>query len=144
MAKAPKPKSGGYDAAKERQERAKQTFRVTVKDSDISFVYRPYGLPIRVRGLVREMTGKSVDLLLWGTEGIDVATYVDLWWISRLCDDEAGAAQMLVSESKRKKVIGVKEIADTVATIAANANASANIDAIDSVGTAVADCAAAA
>lgn len=91
MAKAPKPKAGGYDAAKERQERAKQTFRVTVKDSDISFVYRPYGLPIRVRGHVREVTGKTVDLLLWGTEGVDVATYVDLWWISRLCDDELGA-----------------------------------------------------
>ena len=43
MAKSPTPKKGGYDAAKERQERARQTFRVTVKDSDISFVYRPYG-----------------------------------------------------------------------------------------------------
>lgn len=91
MAKSPTPKKGGYDAAKKRQERARQTFRVTVKDSDISFVYRPYGLPIRVRGHVREVTGKTVDLLLWGTEGVDVATYVDLWWISRLCDDELGA-----------------------------------------------------
>jgi hypothetical protein len=99
MAKAPTPKKGGYDAAKERQERARQTFRVTVKDSDISFVYRPYGLPIRVRGHVREVTGKTVDLLLWGTEGVDVATYVDLWWISRLCDDELGADGHLISRA---------------------------------------------
>ncbi|TBW34039.1 ATP-dependent Clp protease ATP-binding subunit ClpA [Siculibacillus lacustris] len=32
--------------------------------------------------------------------------------------DESGAAQMLVSESKRRKVIGVKEIEDTIATMA--------------------------
>lgn len=91
MAKAPKPKVGGHEAAKERQERARQTFRVSVKDSDISFVYRPYGIPVSVRSHVRDVTGKSVDLLLWGPDGIDIATYVDLWWISRLCADETGA-----------------------------------------------------
>jgi len=32
--------------------------------------------------------------------------------------DESGAAQMLVPESKRRKVIGVKEIEDTIATMA--------------------------
>jgi ATP-dependent Clp protease ATP-binding subunit ClpA len=32
--------------------------------------------------------------------------------------DESGAAQMLVTESKRRKVIGVKEIEDTIATMA--------------------------
>jgi len=91
MAKAPKPKQGGYDAAKERQERARQTFRVELPGSDLSFMYRPFGIPIRVRGLVRDLTGKSVDLLLWGTDGVDVATYADMWWVSRLCDDETGA-----------------------------------------------------
>lgn len=91
MAKAPRPKKGGYDAAKERQERARQTFRVELPDSEFSFVYRPFGIPIRVRGYVRDVTGKAVDLLLWGTDGVDVATYADMWWISRLCADETGA-----------------------------------------------------
>jgi hypothetical protein len=91
MAKAPKPKEGGYDAAKERQERAKQTFRVSVKESDVSFVYRPYGIPVRVRGHIADVTGKTVDLLLYGNRGVDITTFADMWWISRLCDGETGA-----------------------------------------------------
>jgi len=91
MAKAPKPKQGGYDAAKERQQRARQTFRVALRDSEFSFTYRPYGIPIRVRGHVRDVTGKSVDMLLWGSNGVDVSSYADMWWITRLCDDETGA-----------------------------------------------------
>lgn len=89
-ATAPKPKVGGYDAAKERQERAKQTFRVTVKDSDISFTYRPYGIPIRVRAFVREHVGMTLDQMLFATGTLDVQTMVDMWWISRLCDGDTG------------------------------------------------------
>lgn len=90
MAKAPKPKVGGYDAAKERQERAKQTFRVSVKDSDISFVYRPFGVPIRVRAHVREQVGTTLDEMLFQHGAVDVQTFVDMWWISRLCAEEVG------------------------------------------------------
>lgn len=90
-ASAPKPKQGGYDALKERQERAKQTWRVSFKDTEISFVWRPYGVPIRIRGYVADVTGKTLDILLNGTTGVDVAQYVDMWWISRLIAGEAGA-----------------------------------------------------
>lgn len=93
MAKAPKPKQGGYDAAKERQERAKQVFRISLRDGDFSFVYRP-SLPVRVRGYVRDTTGKSVDLLLFGSAGNDVAMYADMWWLSRLAAGEQEMAQV--------------------------------------------------
>lgn len=90
MAKAPKPKAGGYDAAKERMERAKQTFRITLDGGDLSFTYRPYGIPTYVRGHVRDVTGMSVDQMLWQRGAFDIQTIADYWWISRLCDDETG------------------------------------------------------
>ena len=88
MAKAPKPKAGGYDAAKERMERAKKAYRITLADGDLTFVYRPFGIPTYVRSHVRDVTGMAVDQLLWERGAFDVQTICDYWWISRLCADE--------------------------------------------------------
>lgn len=95
--KALKPKPGGYEAAKERQERARQTFRITLPDSDLSFVYRPFGIPTYVRGHVRDVTGMAVDELLFQRGAFDVQTICDYWWISRLIADEHGADGRLIS-----------------------------------------------
>ena len=91
MAKAPKPKEGGYDAAKERQERARQTFRITLDGSDLSFVYRPFGIPTYVRSFVRDVTGMAVDELLFQRGAFDAQTICDYWWISRPIAEERGA-----------------------------------------------------
>lgn len=91
MAKAPKPKTGGYDAAKERMERAKKAYRITLADGDLTFVYRPFGIPTYVRSHVRDVTGMAVDQLLWERGAFDVQTIADYWWIARLTADETGA-----------------------------------------------------
>lgn len=88
MAKAPRPKKGGYDALKKRQERAKEAYRITIRESNLSFVYRPYGIPTYVRGHVRDVTGRTVEELLWERGSVDAQTYCDIWWITRLCNDE--------------------------------------------------------
>lgn len=88
MAKAPKIKPGGHEAAKARQEAAKQVFRVTVPDTDVSFTYAPANVPIRVRALVRDTQGMSLDEFLFARGAVDVQTYADLWWVSRLIDGE--------------------------------------------------------
>ena len=88
MAKAPRPKQGGYDAAKARQERARQVSRVALKDSDFAFTWRPHGLPVRARSEVVNQTGKVVEDLLWGHDTVDVALFADMWWISRLASGE--------------------------------------------------------
>ncbi len=88
MAKAPKVKPGGYEAAKARNEKARQVFRVTVADTDVSFTYAPYNVPIRVRAMVRDQFGMSLDEFLFARGAVDVQTYADLWWISRLVDGE--------------------------------------------------------
>lgn len=98
-ATAPKPKQGGYEAAAERHERAAKTLRIELPDSEFSFVYRPYGIPVRVRGHVRDVTGKTVDVLLYGADGTDVSLFADAWWVSRLCADEVGADGRPVSRA---------------------------------------------
>jgi hypothetical protein len=99
MAKAPKVKPGGYQAADERKERARLAIRFTVKDSDITFVWRPFGIPTRIRSHVRNTTGMPIDTLLFDGGAVDVASYVDMWWISRMCADEAGADGRLISRA---------------------------------------------
>lgn len=88
MAKAPKVKAGGYEAAKKRAEKAKQVYRITVADTGVTFTYAPYNMPIRVRALVRDQFGMSLDEFLFARGAMDVQTYADLWWLSRLCDGE--------------------------------------------------------
>lgn len=88
MAKAPKVKPGGYEAAKERTKRAQQVYRITVADSDVTFTYAPYNVPIRVRGLIRDLFGMSLDEFLYARGAVDVQTYADIWWITRLVDGE--------------------------------------------------------
>ena len=88
MAKAPKVKPGGYQAAKARADKAKQVYRVSVADTDVSFTYAPFNVPIRVRGIIRDLHGMSLDEFLFARGAVDVQTYADLWWISRLSDGE--------------------------------------------------------
>lgn len=90
MATAPKPKKGGHDAAKERMERAKKAYRITLADGDLTFVYRPFGIPTYVRSHVRDVTGMAVDQLLWERGAFDVQTIADYWWIARLAAGEVG------------------------------------------------------
>lgn len=86
MAKAPKVKPGGYEAAGKRQARAAEVYRVTA--GDLSFTYAPYNLPIRVRAMVRDTYGMSVEQWLFGRGDADVQTYADVWWLSRLAAGE--------------------------------------------------------
>lgn len=88
MAKAPKVKPGGYEAAKERTAKAQQVYRVTVADTGVTYTYAPYNVPIRVRALVRDLFGMSLDQFLFARGAVDVQTYADLWWIARLSDGE--------------------------------------------------------
>jgi|JI10StandDraft_1071094.scaffolds.fasta_scaffold564793_3 hypothetical protein len=100
MAKAPKVKPGGYDAAIERANRAKETYRISVKDTDpeFSFEYQPYNLPMSVRAHVRDVTGKTVELLVHGSEGRDVSIYCDVWWIARLAAGESVTRRQVQAE----------------------------------------------
>ncbi len=87
MAKAPKPKEGGYDAAKERLARAAQALKVTVPGTDVEpFAVALSNLPGPVRRRVRSETGRSIEGLSGDEPGID--TYVLLWWVSRLVGGE--------------------------------------------------------
>jgi len=98
MAKAPPVKKGGHDAAAKRAERARETFRVGVKDSEFEFFYQPYNLPVSVRATVRDVTKKTVEVLLYSSVGRDVSMYCDVWWISRLASGEKVSREQVQSE----------------------------------------------
>ncbi len=88
-ASAPRPKQGGYEAAKARIERAKQVQQVTVSDTGVVFTYNLAAIPIRIRSYIREQTGMSVEELIGiGVGRIQVDSYCDLWWVSRLVAGE--------------------------------------------------------
>ena len=83
MAKAPKIKPGGRDAAKERQAAAQTVFRVTATGSDLDFTIAPNNLPVRLRREMRAEIGKSPRQFL-GEEGVpDIDTVAILWWAHR-------------------------------------------------------------
>lgn len=87
MAKAPKPKKGGHDAAKERLARASQALKVTVPGTDLEpFAVPLANLPGLVRRRVRAETGRSIEGLSAEEPGIDI--YVLFWWVSRLLAGE--------------------------------------------------------
>ena len=88
-ASAPRPKVGGQQAAVDRKERARQHQVVTVGDTGVTFRYNLAALPIRIRSYVRDQTGKSCEELLGlGVGRVQVDSYCDLWWISRLAAGE--------------------------------------------------------
>lgn len=88
MAKAPKIKPGGRDAAKERQAAAQTVFRVTATGSDLDFTIAPNNLPVRLRRDLRAEIGKSPRQFL-GDEGApDIDTVVMLWWAHRRTEGE--------------------------------------------------------
>lgn len=83
MAKAPRVKPGGYDAANERKAEAQTVFRVTVEGTELDFTVAPNNLPVRIRRELRDQIGKSPRQFL-GEEGDpDLDTVVILWWASR-------------------------------------------------------------
>jgi hypothetical protein len=88
MASAPKVKKGGHEAAKSRKAKAREVYRISVADTDVSFTHAPNNVPIRVRSLVRDLFGMSLDQWLFGRGAVDVQTYADIWWISRLSAGE--------------------------------------------------------
>lgn len=102
MAKAPTPKVGGHEAAQERIQRARQTFRIDVAGTDVSFTYRPFGVTVRTRAKVREATGMATDEFLFGNGSFDVQTYADMWWISRLEDGENVTRDQVLGEWDEK------------------------------------------
>lgn len=88
MAKAPKIKPGGREAAKDRVASAQTVFRVTAEGTDIDFTVAPNNLPVRLRREMRTEIGKSMRQFL-GDEGPpDIDTVVALWWASRRCAGE--------------------------------------------------------
>lgn len=90
MAKAPKPKAGGYEAAKKRRESAKQTFRISTDPevSDLDFTTSLSSFPVRVRRRVKQETGEPIELHLFAHGQFDLSTYCSLWWINRLVNGE--------------------------------------------------------
>lgn len=87
MAKAPKPKKGGYDAAKERLARASQALKVTVPGTDIApFAVALANVPAGIRRRIRIETGSPLEAHTSDEAGID--TYVLLWWVSRLVNGD--------------------------------------------------------
>jgi hypothetical protein len=88
MATAPKVKKGGHEAAKSRKAKAREVYRITVHGTDVSFTFARNNIPIRVRGVVRDLFGMSLEQWLFGRGAVDVQTYADIWWISRLADGE--------------------------------------------------------
>lgn len=113
MASAPKVKKGGYDAAAKRAERARETYRIGVKDSDLSFEFQPYNVPVSVRAAVRDQTGKSIEVLLFAPEGFDVATYCDMWWIARMAGGEdVSRAQVQAEWDERVPGVTREDITD--------------------------------
>jgi len=87
MAKAPKVKPGGHEAAKVRQERAKEVYRVEVADV-LSFTYAPWNVPIRVRARIRDEFRMSLEEWLFNRGEVDVSTYADVWWVARMAQGE--------------------------------------------------------
>lgn len=86
-ARAPRPKQGGHDAARERLIRANQALKVTVPGTDLEpFAVPLTNIPGRVRKRVRAETNHSFETMTSGEVGID--TYVFLWWVSRIIDGE--------------------------------------------------------
>lgn len=83
MAKAPKVKAGGHQAAAERVEQAQTVFQVTAAGTDLDFTVAPYNISVRLRRELRAEIGKSVRQFL-GDEGtVDMDTIVVLWWAAR-------------------------------------------------------------
>lgn len=83
MAKAPKIKPGGRDAATERIVAAQTVFQVTADGTDLDFTVAPNNLPVRLRRELRTEIGKSPRQFL-GDEGVpDIDTVVVLWWAAR-------------------------------------------------------------
>lgn len=86
MAKAPKVKAGGHEAAKQRRRAAGDVYRVTA--GDLSFTYAPNNLPVRVRARIRDEFSMSVEQWLFGRGEIDLSSYADVWWVARLAAGE--------------------------------------------------------
>lgn len=83
MAKAPKVKPGGYDAARERKAEAQTVFRVTVAGTELDFTIAPNNLPVRIRRELRDQIGKSPRQFLGDEGDPDIDTVVMLWWAAR-------------------------------------------------------------
>lgn len=83
MAKAPKVKAGGHQAAAERVEQAQTVFRVTAAGTDLDFTIAPYNISVRLRRELRAEIGKSVRQFLGDEGAVDMDTIVVLWWASR-------------------------------------------------------------
>ena len=81
---APRPKVGGQQAAKDRKNEAKQSVKVTVADTGVSFTYNLLTIPIAVRVKIRDLFSQSVEQWLGERGRPQVDTYADLWWVTRL------------------------------------------------------------
>lgn len=107
-ARAPKPKPGGYDAAAERLRRAQEVYRIHPEGTDLSFTYSPHNVPIRVRSMIRDTYDLSLDQWLFARGALDVQTYADIWWISRLCAGE-GVTREEVHAEWDERCAGVRK-----------------------------------
>lgn len=114
-AQAPAPKVGGYDAAKERIRKAQEVYRIHPEGTEVDFTYAPNNIPIRVRSIIRDLYSKSLDEWLFARGAVDVQTYADIWWISRLASGEDITRQE-VHEEWDDKCAGVEkaDISDTL------------------------------
>ena len=86
-ARAPRPKQGGHDAARDRLIRAGLVLKITVPGTELE----PFGVAINnlpgwIRERVRSETNHSFEVMTSGDPGVD--TYAFLWWVSRIADGE--------------------------------------------------------
>lgn len=86
--RAPRPKKDTADERQKAAERQRQWFEVTIGDTGESFKWNLDMVPVRVRAVVADVTGKSPEDLVLGVGRVTVLTYADLWWIVRMVAGE--------------------------------------------------------
>lgn len=98
MAKAPKVKPGGYEAAGQRVEAAKEVYRIAVDKAGIEFTFAPQNIPVRVRSKIRDTFNRSAEEWLFNRGRVDVDSYADMHWVARLIDGDTVSRDVVQSE----------------------------------------------
>ena len=98
MAKAPKPKQGGYEASAEADRQSQQILTITIKREIVTEQGRVIPethtlaanlLPVQERIACRKATGLPLEAFTEGEAAMGMDSIVVLWWLARRMNGEA-------------------------------------------------------